>query len=161
MAQTPEEIAFSRSVGRVCEKEIAPLVLWPLCDPGTEPIDLNEVVDKNHPWADWAIRRNHILYIFAVRGRIRWEKPQRTHFRRSGFKPSPNTSFGHQGERLRQQAVESVRRGLKLPACEPIQTMWLGVPVYIDSTRSRVWSYRWPKVTSTVIHGRIAGWPFA
>jgi hypothetical protein len=138
MARTREEIAFSEAVGRICEKEIAPLVLRPLCDPGTVPYDLNEV-EKNHRWADWAIWWNHRLTIFAVRGRIRWQKPQRSHFLTIGFKPSPNTAFGRQGERLRQQAVESVRRWQKLPDGELIQSMWLSIPVYIDSTYDAYW----------------------
>jgi len=139
MARSSEEIAFSREVGRICEEKVAPLLLAQLCDLGSKPINLNEVIRPNHKWADWAIYRNHVLHIVAVRGRIRWEKPQRAHFRKHGFEPRPNGGFNGQGERLRQQAVESVREKLKLSVNAPIESMWLSVPVDIDGTYDAYW----------------------
>lgn len=75
-------MAFSDAVGHICEDEIAPVVLHLLCDRGTQPINLNKVIRRHHKWADWAIWRDETIHIVAVRGRIRWQKPQRSHFRK-------------------------------------------------------------------------------
>jgi len=90
MAHSPDEKAFSKAVGRICETEIAPVLLAGLCDPGSIPMDLNRIVRMNHPWADWAVWRNGKLQIVAVRGRIKWES-RKEPGTSTAFSPLPRT----------------------------------------------------------------------
>jgi hypothetical protein len=135
----PTSPKFSAELGRICEKEIAFVVLKTLCDPGTNPRDLNNL-KSNHYWADWAIQRNNELHIFAVRGRVKWEKPQESHFRKGGFTLQRNASFNKaRGEELMRRAVESVRGLFKLPPGKSIQPSWLSVSVDLDGTYDAYW----------------------
>lgn len=113
----------------------------------TEVIDLN-LVRPNHKWADWVIRNGSRWQLVPVRGRVKWEKPQRSHYRKRGFRPIYNQSFNGQGDRLRIDAVTLAAEHLKI-APEDLTYTWLSVAVDIDGTFDAYWG---PAAEMRLIH---------